>query len=69
MTQRSPFRYVETSPEIIRLAVMLYVWFPRWLRKVDDLLHERVPESAMRQRGIGGAGLGTLAPPKPKATS
>jgi hypothetical protein len=28
MTKRSPFRYFKTSPEIIRLAVMLYVRFP-----------------------------------------
>ena len=41
MTQRSPFRYFKTSPEIIRLAVMLYIRFPLSLRKVEDLLHER----------------------------
>ena len=41
MTQRSPFRYFKTSPEIIRLAVMLYVRFPPSLRNVEDLLHER----------------------------
>ncbi|MDB0052884.1 IS6 family transposase, partial [Ascidiaceihabitans sp.] len=28
MTKHSPFRYVKTSPDIIRLAVMLYVHFP-----------------------------------------
>jgi putative transposase len=28
MTRRSPFRYFKTSPEIIRLAVMMYVRFP-----------------------------------------
>ena len=28
MTERSPFRYFKTSPELIRLAVMLYVGFP-----------------------------------------
>ncbi|BAJ80379.1 hypothetical protein ACMV_10320 [Acidiphilium multivorum AIU301] len=28
MTQRSPFRYFKTSPEVIRLAVMMYVRFP-----------------------------------------
>ncbi|MEP2529936.1 MAG: IS6 family transposase, partial [Shimia sp.] len=28
MTKRSPFRYFKTSPEIIRLAVMMYVRFP-----------------------------------------
>ena len=41
MTQRSPFRYFETSPEIIRLAVMLYIRYPLSLRNVEDLLHER----------------------------
>ncbi len=41
MSKRSPFRYFKTSPEIIRLAVMLYVRFPLSLRNVEDLLHER----------------------------
>jgi len=41
MTERSPFRYFKTSPEIIRLAVMLYVRYPLSLRNVEDLLHER----------------------------
>lgn len=34
------FRYFKTSPEIIRLAVMMYVRYPP-LRNVEDLLHER----------------------------
>ena len=38
---KDPFRYFKTSPEIIRLAVMLYVRFPLSLRNVEDLLHER----------------------------
>ena len=41
MTERSPFRYFKTSPEIIRLAVMMYIRFPLSLRNVEDLLHER----------------------------
>mgnify|MGYP003841260659 FL=1 len=41
MIKRSPFKYFKTSPEIIRLAVMLYVRFPLSLRNVEDLLHER----------------------------
>ena len=41
MTKPDPFRYVKTSGEIIRLAVMLYVRFPLSLRNVEDLLHER----------------------------
>ena len=41
MTKSNPFRYFKTSPEIIRLAVMLYIRFPLSLRDVEDLLHER----------------------------
>ena len=41
MTKLSPFKYFKTSPEIIRLAVMMYVRFPLSLRNVEDLLHER----------------------------
>src|SRR5688572_12003389 len=38
---KNPFRYFKTSPQIIRLAVMMYVRFPLSLRNVEDLLHER----------------------------
>ena len=38
---KNPFRYFKTSPEIIRLAVMMYVRFPLSLRQVKNLLHER----------------------------
>lgn len=41
MKNQNPFRYFKTSPEIIRLAVMIYVRFPLSLRNVEDLLHER----------------------------
>jgi putative transposase len=41
MTKRSPFRYFKASPEIIRLAVILYIRFPLSLRNVEDLLQER----------------------------
>lgn len=37
----SPFRYFNSSPQIIRLAVMLYVNYPLSLRNVEDLLFER----------------------------
>ena len=37
---RNPFRYFKTSPEIIRLAVMMYIRFPLSLRNVENLLHE-----------------------------
>ena len=37
----SPFRYFNSSPEIIRLVVLMYVRFPPSLRNVEDLLVER----------------------------
>ena len=41
MTKSNSFKGFQSSPEIIRLAVMLYVRFPLSLRNVEDLLHER----------------------------
>jgi putative transposase len=38
---RDPFRYFNSSPEIIRLTVMMYVRYPLSLRQVEDLLFER----------------------------
>ena len=35
------FRYFTSSPEVIRLAVMMYVRYPVSLRQVEDLLCER----------------------------
>jgi putative transposase len=37
----SPFRYCNSSPEVIRLVVMMYVRYPLSLRNVEDLLFER----------------------------
>ena len=56
MTKRSPFRYFKTSPEIIRLAVMLYIRFPLSLRNVEDLLHERGVGCCQRNRACNGEG-------------
>ncbi len=38
---QNPFRYFNSSPEVIRLAVMMYIRYPLSLRHVEDLLHER----------------------------
>ena len=38
---RIAFRYFNSSPEVIRLAVLMYVKCPLLLRSVEDLLHER----------------------------
>ncbi len=40
-TAPDPFRWFDSSPEVIRLVVMMYVRFPLSLRNVEDLLFER----------------------------
>jgi putative transposase len=41
MKSPNSFRYFDSSPEVIRLVVMMYVRFPRSLRNAEDLLAER----------------------------
>ena len=36
-----PFRWFDSSPEVLRLVVMMYVKYPLSLRNVEDLLFER----------------------------
>ena len=38
---QNPFRYFNSSPEVIRLAVPMYIRYPLSLRQVEDLLFER----------------------------
>ena len=38
---RNPFRCFNSSPEIIRLTVMMYIRYPLSLRQVEDMLFER----------------------------
>jgi putative transposase len=38
----SPFRWFDSSPEVIRLVVLMYVRYTLSLRNVEDLLSERV---------------------------
>src|ERR1700756_3867908 len=38
---KNPFHYFNSSPEVIRLVVMMYVKYPLSLRNVEDLLAER----------------------------
>ena len=37
----NPFRWFDSSPDVIRLVVMMYVRYPPSLRNVEDLLFER----------------------------
>ena len=50
----SPFRYFNSSPEVIRLAVMMYVKYPLSLRNVEDLLAERGIDISYETVRIGG---------------
>jgi putative transposase len=38
---KNPFRYFNSSPEVIRLTVMMYIRYPLSLRQIEDLLFER----------------------------
>ena len=38
---KRPFRYFNSSPEIIRLKVMMCIRYPLSLRPVEDILFER----------------------------
>jgi len=38
---QNPFRYFNSSPEVISLVVMMYIRYPLSLRQVEDLLHDR----------------------------
>jgi hypothetical protein len=55
MTKSNPFRYFKTSPEIIRLAVMLYIRFPLSLiLELSACLGAGAP-AALRLPQSGGA--------------
>jgi transposase-like protein len=64
MTKRSPFHYFKTCPEIIRLAVMMYVRFPLSLRNVEDLLNERGIDISHEMVDFGGTDLAQYLPQK-----
>jgi len=50
---KNPFRYFNSSPEVIRLTVMMYVRYPLSLRQVEDLLSERGIDTATRNLSSG----------------
>ena len=51
----SPFRYFNSSPEVIRLVVMMHVRFPLGLRDGEDVLAERGIDIC-HETGAGCAG-------------
>jgi len=61
---RSPFKYFNGSPEVIRLAVMLYVRYPLSLRNVEDLLAERGIDICHETVRRGGTASARCSPPR-----
>ena len=61
----SPFRYFNSSPEVIRLVVMMYVKDALSLRNVEDLLAERGIDLSTRGCASGGTGSTRCSPPSP----
>jgi putative transposase len=62
----NPFRYFNSSPEVIRLVALMYVRFLLSLRNVEDLLFER--PSGGQSWPEGWLGLGSLRPTGEKST-
>lgn len=60
MPKSDPFRYFKMSPEIVRLAVMMYVRFPLSLRNAEDLLHERGIDTSHESVRFWWNGFGSL---------
>ena len=60
----TPFLYFSSSPEIIRLVVMMYVRYPLSLRNVEDLLAERGIDIRHETVRSGGIGLAQYSPPR-----
>jgi hypothetical protein len=59
----NPFRYFNSSPEVIRLVVMMYVRYPLSLRNVEDLLAERGIDISHETVRFGGTGVARYSPP------
>jgi hypothetical protein len=57
----NPFRYFNSSPEVIRLVVMMYVRYPLSLRNGRGLLLGRSIMLSMRVRAPGAPASRTFA--------
>jgi hypothetical protein len=60
----NPFRYFNSSPEVIRLVVMMYVRYPLSLRNVEDLSAERGFDISYETAASGGTVLARCSPPR-----
>jgi hypothetical protein len=63
-TMGNPFRYFNSSPEVIRLVVMMYVRYPLSLRNVEDVLAEHGIDISHETVRFCGTGLARCSPPR-----
>ena len=59
---KNSFPYFNSSPEVIRLTVMMYIRYPLSLRQVEDLLFERGIDICHERYGTGGTCLVRCSP-------
>jgi putative transposase len=64
----SPFKRFNSSPEVIRLVVLMYVRFPLSLRNVEDLLFERGIDISHETVRMGWKGSGRCSQPTSAAS-
>jgi hypothetical protein len=64
----NPFRYFNSLPVIIRLAVMMYVKYPLSLRNVEDLLAERGIDVCYETVRFWWNRFGPMSPPRSAAS-
>ena len=62
-----PFRWFDSSPEVIRLVMMMYVRYPLSLRNVEDLLFERGIDICHETVRLGGTGSARCSPARSAA--
>ena len=58
-----PLPHFKTSPDVIRLAVIMYIRFPLSFRNVEDLLHEHGFEVSCQARGSSRTASVYCSPP------
>jgi hypothetical protein len=61
-SMRNPYRYFNSSPEVMRLTVMMYARYPLSLRQVEDLLFERGIDIWRETVRFWGSRFGSLLP-------
>jgi hypothetical protein len=60
----NPFRYFDSSPEMVRLMVMTHVKYLLSLCNIEDLLAEQAIDIRHETGGSGGTGLARCSQPR-----